>query len=144
MPLEELLHRRRVDLIAHGCFDATGADRVDANTFSGDIERGALGQPDDAMLGCMISCASGQSDQTSERGAINDGPAALFLHLDQLMLQKGPDPAQVDCVDSVITFASLLGQRAHRAQNAGVVIGHVEPAKLGNGAFDRRLRKDLV
>ena len=141
---EESLHGLRVDPVAHRRIDAAGTDRVDADALGRDVERGALGQSDHAMLGRMIGGASGQADETAERRAVHDRTAVLLLHLDEFMLEEGPDAAQVDGIHAVIAFAGLLGQRAHRAEDTGIVIRHVQAPELGDGERDRRLGQFFV
>ena len=92
------------------------------------------------MLAGVVGGAPGQADQAAEGGAVDDGAAPLPLHLEQLLLHEAPDAAQVDRLDLVVALLGLLDQGAHGAEDAGVVVGHVEAAELRHGAVHGGLR----
>jgi hypothetical protein len=102
----------------------------------GVFQRGALGESDDAVLGGVIRGTARQSDEPAERGAVDDGAAALRAHLTQLVLHAGPDAALVDRGDAVEVLGRLFGGVRRRDHDAGVVEGHVEPAEGVHRAVD--------
>ena len=81
------------------------------------------------MFGGVVGGAARQPDQAAERGAVDDGAAALRAHLAQLVLHAGPDAAQVDRVHPLEVLGRLVGRVARREHDAGVVERHVEPAE---------------
>src|SRR3954470_7060896 len=84
----------------------------------------------------MVGGASGVADETAEGGAVDDRAVALVAHLVQLVLHAGPDAAQVyggDAVEGLGRFVGCVRQRKH---DPCVVVGHVQPAELGDGALD--------
>src|SRR5690348_6784713 len=70
----------------HGRLDRAWTDRVNADATGGVFEGGRLGQAEHAVLGRVIGRPSGVADDAADRGAIDDGAAALPKHLAQLVL----------------------------------------------------------
>src|SRR5437660_9613846 len=82
----------------HWRIDRPWAHRIDANSSGGIFERSALRQPDHSVLGCMVGCSAGDTDQTANRRVVDDGAASLLAHLAQLVLHAVPHAAQIDSV----------------------------------------------
>ena len=132
----DLLHGVRRDSPAHGCINHARTHRIDPNATRRIVHRGALGQPDHAMLGRVIGRPARLADQPAERGTVDDGAAALGAHLEQLVFHAGPDTAQIDGGHGVEGRGRFIGQIAHRAQDTGIVERHVQATEGGDGALD--------
>lgn len=65
----------------HWRLDSSRAHGIDANASSGIFERSALGQPEHAVLGCMVDGSAGDADQAANGRAVDNRPAALLAHL---------------------------------------------------------------
>jgi hypothetical protein len=89
------------------------------------------------VLGGVIGGAARQPDQAAERGAVDDGAAALGAHRPELVLHAGPDAAQVDRVHAVERLGRLVGGVGRRDLDAGVVERQVEPTEAVDRAFDQ-------
>src|SRR6266508_307726 len=92
----DLLHGVRRYSPTHGCIDHAGAHRIDPNATRRIVHGGALGQPYHAMLVCVIVRPASLADKPSKRGTVDDRPAALAAHLEQLVFHAAPDTAQID------------------------------------------------
>src|SRR5215208_6099667 len=93
----------------HRGLDSSRADRVDADAAGSVLEGRALGEADDAVFGGVVGGAARESDQAAERGAVDDGAAALRAHRPQLVFHARPDAAQVDRVDAVEGLGRFVG-----------------------------------
>src|SRR3954447_2572802 len=122
----------------HRRLDGAGADGVDADPARRVLQRGALGEAEDAVLGGMVGGAAGVADEAAERRTVDDRAAALLAHLAQLVLHARPHAAQVDRGDAVEAAGRLVGGVAEREHDARVVVGHVEPAELSDGPVHQR------
>ena len=96
-------------LLDHSGLDRSRADRVDADPAGRVFERRALGQAEDAGLGGVVDGAARESHQAAQRGAVDDGAAALRAHRPKLVLHAGPDAAQVDRVHAVEDLGRFVG-----------------------------------
>ena len=123
----EALHHRGVD-------DA-GADGVDADVRCRVVERGRLGQADDAVLGGDVGGAAGEALDAGARGGVDDRAAALssisgiscFMHRNTPRRLMAMMRSHSSSVISAVGLVACL--------DAGVVEGDVEaPERL-----DRRL-----
>src|SRR5215213_7481925 len=117
-------------VLDHRGLDGSRADRVDADAAGRVLEGSALGEADDAVFGGVVGGAAREPDQAAERGAVDDGAAALRAHRPQLVLHAGPDAAQVDRVHVVEGLGWFVGGVGRRGLDAGVVEREVEPPKL--------------
>src|SRR5207253_9548952 len=143
----DLLHR--VGLLFkhvrhHGRIDRSRAHRIDANAPRRIFKRGALGQADHAVLGRVVSRPAWQPDEASERGAVDDGAAALRAHLAKLVLHAGPDTAKIDGVHAIEVLGRLIGRVTWRHLYAGIVERHVQAAEAGACARHHCLDLRLV
>ena len=102
------------------------------------LEGSASGEADDAVLGAVVGGAARKPDQAAERGAVDDGAAALRAHRPQLVLHAGPDAAEVDGVHAVEGLGLFVGGVGRRSLDAGVVECEVQPAEARHGAFHER------
>jgi len=102
----------------------------------GVVERGALRQADDAVLGRAVGGSAGTADQPGERRAVDDRAAALRAHVTRLVLHAGPHAAQVDRGDAVEVLGRLVRRVARRDHDPRVIERHVEAAELPDGALD--------
>jgi hypothetical protein len=68
------------------------ADRVDAHAAARDLERGGLGEPDNAVLAGGVGGGVADADQASDGGGVDDRPGASVEHRPQLMLHAQPHP----------------------------------------------------
>jgi hypothetical protein len=75
--------------------------------------------------------------RSAERGAVDDGTAALGAHLAQLVFHARPHPAQIDRVDTVEDLGGFVGGVAGWNLDAGVVERHVEPVERVDGGLHR-------
>src|SRR5712691_4963269 len=64
-------------------------------------QRCALRQPDHAVLGCVIDGPARNADETADRRIVDDGPATLFSHLEQLVFHAEKDTAETDRIHSL-------------------------------------------
>ena len=80
--LEHVRHHGRVDRSRAHCIDTNAARRI--------FKRGALGQANHAVLGCVVGRPAWQPDEAPERGAVDYGAAALRAHVAKLVLHAGP------------------------------------------------------
>ena len=90
------------------------------------------------MFGGVVGSAAGESDQAAERGAVDNGAAALRAQRPQLVLHAGPDAAQVDRVHAVEGLGRFVGGVGRRDLDAGVVEREVEPAEARHGPVYER------
>jgi hypothetical protein len=90
----------------------------------------------------VIGGAAWQADEAAERRAVHDHAAALGAHVAQFVFHAGPNAAQVDGVDPIEALGRLVRCIARRRLDAGIVVGHVEPAEGGDRPLDHR--GDLV
>jgi hypothetical protein len=120
----------------HRRLDGAGADGIDADAARRVLQRGALGQAEDAVLGRVVGRATGIADKPAERRAVHDRAAALRAHLAQLVLHARPDAAQVDRGDAIEVLGRLVGRIGQTEHDAGVVEGHVEPTEGVHDAVD--------
>jgi hypothetical protein len=102
----------------------------------GEVADQLLGGRGLVLVGGVVAGPSGLSDESAQGGAVDDRAAALAAHLTKLVLEAGPDAAEVDRGHLVERRDVLVGQVSGRAGDAGVVEGQVEPAELGHGPVD--------
>ncbi len=105
----------------HRRLDGAGAHRVNADAAWGVLERGALREAEDAVLGGVVGGATGVSDQAAERGAVDDRATALLAHHAKLVLHTRPDTAEIDAVDAVERFGRFVCRVDEREHDACVV-----------------------
>ena len=126
---QNLFHRFRLlcqHFRNHRRVDRPRTDRIDPNSSGGIFERSALREPDHAVLGCVVRCSTGDADQTTNRGVVDDRAASLLTHLAQLILHAVPDAAQIDSVYAIEFFAAGISQFHGRRLYAGVVERRIE------------------
>src|SRR3989442_1015145 len=128
----------------HRCFDCTGAHGIDANASGGIFKRGALRQPDHAVLRCVIDGPAGDAYEAADRRIVHDGPASLFAHLEQLVLHAEPDTAEIDCIHSVELLTSGISSFNGETLDTGIVERRVQPPKCRNSLLDHRLHLSFI
>src|SRR5437773_558821 len=137
----DLLHR--VGLLLkhvrhHGRIDRSWAYRIDANAPRRIFKRGALGQADHPVLGCVVGRPAWQPDEAPERRAVDYGAAALRAHVAKLVLHAGPDTAKIDGVHAIELLGRFIGRVTRRNLYTGIVERHVQAAEAGASALHHR------
>ena len=105
---------------------------------SGVLERGGLGQADDAVLGRAVGRRADAADQARGGGQVDDRAAAPLLeHLGDLVLHAQPDAAQIDADDAIEFIVGHLIHPQRRPLDRCDVRGAVQPAVTRNRALDQ-------
>ena len=107
------------------------AHGIDANATRRIFKRGALGQADHPVLGCVVGRPAWQPDEAPERGAVDYGAAALRAHVAKLVLHAGPDTAKIDGVHAIELLGRFIGRVTRRNLYTGIVERHVQAAEAG-------------
>src|SRR6266568_7014982 len=128
----------------HWRIDRPWAHRIDANSSGGIFERSALCQADHSVLGCMVGCAAGDTDQTANGGVVDNGAASLLAHLAELVFHAVPDAAQIDPVYAIEFFAADISHFHGRRLYAGVIERGIETPEGGYCLRDHRCHFSLV
>src|SRR6266704_1407796 len=128
----------------HWRIDRPWAHRIDANSSGGIFERSALCQADHSVLGCMVGCAAGDTDQTANGGVVDNGAASLLAHLAELVFHAVPDAAQIDPVHALELFATDVSHFHGRRLYAGVIERRVKTTEGGYSLRNHRCYLRLV
>src|SRR5215207_414476 len=99
------------DIAGHLRVDQARVDRVHANAVLDILQGRRPRQADHAVLGGDVGADPGVAGQRTDRGVVDDGAAALALHLPQLVLHAAPHAAQVDPDDAIPVLAGAVGGR---------------------------------
>src|SRR6266850_6802549 len=128
----------------HRRIDRPRAHRIDANSSGGIFERSTLRQPDHSVLGRMVGCAAGDTDQTANRRVVDDGAASLLAHLAELVFHAVPDAAQIDPIHALELFATDVSHFHGRRLYASVIERRVKTTEGGYSLRNHRCYFRLV
>src|SRR5208283_28585 len=127
--LESFTLTRGDHLIGHRCPDKARAYRIDTDSLFRIFKSGALCKPKHAVLGGVVNASFGAAHQPAERRTIDDGACSLLAHLLELELHATPDATEIDPHHPVVIFAGRVGRFREDILDAGIVIGHIDPAE---------------
>src|SRR3984957_17958481 len=92
----------------HWSVDGARTDRVDANVVTPVLQRGDLGDRDDASLRRAVRRRIAQADEAGDRRGVDDRAAAILDHLGDGVFHSEPYAAKVDRNNAVEVLVSQL------------------------------------
>jgi hypothetical protein len=99
----------------HRGIDRSEADDVDADAAL--FERGALGEPEHAVLRGVVRSAARKPNESAERKAVDDGARPLHPHLSPLVLHARPRPRRL-----IASTRSKIPDGSSAASLGGIMI----------------------
>ena len=116
--------------------DPARGDGVAAQVLLGVLERRALGEPDQRVLGRRIGRSGGPAAETRHRVDIDDRAAALGQHQRHSPPHGEHRAVEIDRQHPAPGLVVDIGDGLEQVHHAGIVDEDIDATELGDGAID--------